>query len=215
MLRSTTNLKNPLAKKKMAAPTLRASSVHVGLTLMPRQQVSAQSEIGMSVKEADVAYNIHPAKKTPSAAVRLDQFRHVVADAGLEQKVAIERDGVPQKLVGHLLDETGISPIQFQQLIGIPKATFVKKKANNEPIAGASGHSIVGLVELINKADEIVAAQNISAAKQFDAAKWVGEWIYRKQPALGGLRPADFMDTPSGRESVKRLLGSLQSGAYQ
>jgi uncharacterized protein (DUF2384 family) len=32
---------------------------------------------------------------------------------------------------------------------------------------------------------------------------------------LGGRRPADLLDTPTGVEVVARLLGSLESGAFQ
>ena len=39
--------------------------------------------------------------------------------------------------------------------------------------------------------------------------------IERPQPALGGRKPADLIDTPTGVEVVARLLGSIESGAYQ
>lgn len=32
---------------------------------------------------------------------------------------------------------------------------------------------------------------------------------------LGGRKPADLIDTPTGVEVVARLLGSIESGAYQ
>jgi uncharacterized protein (DUF2384 family) len=35
------------------------------------------------------------------------------------------------------------------------------------------------------------------------------------QPALGGRKPADLIDTPAGVEVVARLLGSIASGAFQ
>jgi len=54
-----------------------------------------------------------------------------------------------------------------------------------------------------------------SEAKMFDATKWLGQWIERPQPALGGRKPADLLDTPTGVELVARLLGSIESGAYQ
>lgn len=52
-------------------------------------------------------------------------------------------------------------------------------------------------------------------ADGFDAVKWLGQWLERPQPALGGRRPADLMDTPTGMEMVAGLLGSIRSGAYQ
>jgi uncharacterized protein (DUF2384 family) len=52
-------------------------------------------------------------------------------------------------------------------------------------------------------------------AKDFDAVRWLGQWIERAQPALDGRRPADLLDTPTGVDLVARLLGAIQSGAYQ
>ena len=38
--------------------------------------------------------------------------------------------------------------------------------------------------------------------------------IERPQPALGGNKPADLLDTPTGLQVVSRTLGALESGAY-
>ena len=48
----------------------------------------------------------------------------------------------------------------------------------------------------------------------FDAAKWVGRWIDRPLPALGGQKPADLMDTPDGRALVFNIVAGMQSGTY-
>lgn len=41
------------------------------------------------------------------------------------------------------------------------------------------------------------------------------QWIDRPQPALEGLRPADYLDTCTGFEIMSQLMGSMRSGAYQ
>ena len=73
----------------------------------------------------------------------------------------------------------------------------------------------LGMVKLLGIAQEIVANSTAREAKTFDATKWLGQWIERPQPALGGRRPADLLDTPTGVQVVARLLGSIESGAYQ
>ena len=70
------------------------------------------------------------------------------------------------------------------------------------------------MVRLLGMARDIVANSKTLQAKDFDTAKWLGQWIELPQPALGGRRPADLLDTPTGVETVVRLLGSLESGAY-
>jgi len=41
------------------------------------------------------------------------------------------------------------------------------------------------------------------------------EWLGRPQPALGGARPVELLDTPDRIESVRRVLGVVISGACQ
>lgn len=73
-----------------------------------------------------------------------------------------------------------------------------------------------GLIDLISTVEAMLANDpDNQAGRSFDVEQWVANWIQRPQPALGGLRPAELMDTPAGRESVMRVLGAIQSGAYQ
>jgi uncharacterized protein (DUF2384 family) len=77
----------------------------------------------------------------------------------------------------------------------------------------------------IAASEQLQAVENLIAQVQamvdqsgdpggFDAARWVRQWLQRPVPALGGLRPAEYMDTAEGRALVSRLLAMAQSGAY-
>lgn len=71
------------------------------------------------------------------------------------------------------------------------------------------------LAELANKASNMACYDAKSVeAMDFDAIRWVTEWIQRSQPALAGSRPIDLMATPAGRESVIRVLEAAASGVY-
>jgi len=162
-----------------------------------------------STKKAGFEYVRH---KATSAR----KFRVMLRTAPLAERVKIEREGVPYIIVQSLIDNIGVSSSEFQAYVGIPKATFTKKMKDRAVFAGTPGQSVVGLMDLINKVDDMLAAENDNeAARNFDVEKWVGDWIQRPQPALGGMAPAQLMDTPSGRASVMRVLGAIQSGAYQ
>jgi uncharacterized protein (DUF2384 family) len=148
--------------------------------------------------------------------VKLDSFRALLRTAPLAERVQIEREGVPYQVVKGLIDEIFDSSTEFQTFVRIPKATFTKKMRDKSLFAGTTGQSVVGLMELINRVEDMLAAERDNEqARGFDVEKWVGEWIQRPQSALGGLAPADVMDTPTGRASVMRVLGAIQSGAYQ
>jgi uncharacterized protein (DUF2384 family) len=168
--------------------------------------------VRIDIKPTKKAKSEHGRHKTTSAR----KFRVMLRTAPLAERVRIERDGVPYIIVQSLIETIGVSSSEFQAYVGIPKATFTKKMKEKAAFAGTPGQSVVGLMDLINKVDEMLSAEKDNeAARTFDVEKWVGEWIQRPQPALGGMAPAQLMDTPSGRASVMRVLGAIQSGAYQ
>jgi uncharacterized protein (DUF2384 family) len=148
--------------------------------------------------------------------MKLKLFRDQLRTAPLADRVRIEREGVPSIFVKSLIDKIGVSNSDFQTYVRMPKATFTKKMKEKTLYGGATCQSVVGFMELINQVEDMLAAEpdNV-AAKDFDVEKWVGQWIQQPQPALGGMAPAELMDTPTGRASVMRVLGAIQSGAYQ
>jgi len=182
----------------------------------PRRVRKRVGTTGAKGKEA--AFPGREAASVKSAGKRppVKAFRTLLRTAPLTERIRIEREGVPSRVVKALIDQIGVSSTDFQAYVGIPKATFTKKMREQQQFAGASGQSVVGFMDLINRVEDMLAAeQDNPAAAGFDVEKWVGGWIRRPQPALGGMAPAELMDTPSGRESVMRVLGAIQSGAYQ
>ena len=72
----------------------------------------------------------------------------------------------------------------------------------------------LGLVRLLGIVKEMAENSDAPEARDFDTAKWLGDWIERPQPALGGRKPAEMIDTPAGVEAVCKLLGAIESSAY-
>ncbi|MEI2455121.1 antitoxin Xre/MbcA/ParS toxin-binding domain-containing protein [Lysobacter firmicutimachus] len=131
------------------------------------------------------------------------------------QRVAVEREGVPAQVIKDLAASMELPAVRMFNILGIAKATAESKAAQQARIAGAGGQAALGLLRLMVIAQSIVDASVSAQAGEFDLARWLGRWIEQPQPALGGRRPADLLDTPSGFDVVARLLGSLESGAYQ
>jgi putative toxin-antitoxin system antitoxin component (TIGR02293 family) len=155
----------------------------------------------------------------PSAAAAgykgLDSFVQVIADATPYQLVEYERHGVNGKFLRDLSKRMELPQLHVFEMIGVPKATAEKKVAAGTVISGSSGQAAIGVAKLIAKAEEIVAGSTSPAAKNFDAAKWLGRWLEIPQAALGGRKPAALLDTPTGLDVVLKLLGAIESGAYQ
>lgn len=127
--------------------------------------------------------------------------------------VEVERKGVGGRLLKDIAVEMNIPTSRFFSMIGVPKATAEKKASANEVIAGAGGQAALGMVRLLGIAQSI-ADNSTADISGFNVGKWLGQWIERPQPALGGKRPAEFLDTPTGVEVVSRVLGAIESGAY-
>jgi len=141
-------------------------------------------------------------------------FVHSVDDASPARLMALEREGVEGRMIKAMAGELRLPIASFYEMLGMPKATIEKKTAANEKIAGAHGHAALGMAKLLATASNIVTNSTAKDAKDFDVGKWLGAWITRPQPALGGKKPAEFLDTPTGAEVVNRLLGAIESGAY-
>jgi uncharacterized protein (DUF2384 family) len=142
------------------------------------------------------------------------EFARRFVEADPAARVQAERQGVPGALPKALADAIGVPAAVFFRMIGLPRATAARKHTDDAPVAGSAGIAVLGVLRLLGLAGAIVARSASAAARDFDTAAWFGRWIQSPHPALGGLPPADWLDTPSGIEAVGRVLGAMESGAY-
>lgn len=142
-------------------------------------------------------------------------YSQLVAKATPMQIIDLERSGVQGTLIKDMSRRMEMPSSRLFTILGIPKATAEKKAAAGEWVKGSGGQAAVGMMRLLCMAQEIAENSTANQARGFDSAKWLGQWIERPQPALGGRKPADLIDTPTGIDLVARLLGSIESGAYQ
>ena len=145
----------------------------------------------------------------------VDAFVTSVAKATPMEIVEVERHGIDSMFLKDLSKFMDIPAVRIFDIVGIPKATAEKKVAAKQPISGAGGQAALGLARLLAIAKSIVENSTAAEAKDFDVAKWLGRWIERPQPGLGGRKPADLIGTPTGLDMVARVLGAIERGAYQ
>ena len=156
-----------------------------------------------------------PRSKHEGTTWDVDSYVRRFAKATPIEIVEIERQGVRGSFIKDLSRRLEIPTSRMFGILGVPKATAEKKAAAGEMVTGSGGQAAIAMVKLLVIAKDIVANSTAPRAKGFDAAKWLGQWIERPQPSLGGRKAADLIDTPTGVEVVARLLGSIASGAYQ
>lgn len=130
---------------------------------------------------------------------------------GLE-RVQMIREGVPAIFLERIVRKMGIPKERLYATLRLPRSTVDRKIRNNEALSPEHSERVIGLERIIGQVEVMVGESG--DPQDFDANRWVGEWLERPLPALGGARPAEFMDTMEGQELVSRLLAQSQSGAY-
>lgn len=179
---------------------------------MPRRSRAKPKAVGAPAagKVAEPPVEISYGPKTG-----LDAYVRRVSGATPMQLVLTERAGVDARLIKDLARRMEIPASRMFAILGVPKATAEKKVAAGERVAGQGGQAAIGMIRLLGIAQDMAAASTAAEARGFDATCWLGRWIEVPQPALGGRKPAELLDTPTGVEIVARLLGSIGSGAWQ
>ncbi len=145
----------------------------------------------------------------------IDDFVAKVYEADPLVLIEAERVGVAGVFVKDLSKRMEIPAQRMFSMLGVPKATAEKKVSAGELLSGSGGRAALGMARLLGIAKEIVGDSTAPEAKHFDSAKWLGQWLERPQPALGGRKPASLIDTPTGIDVVAKLLGAIESGSYQ
>jgi putative toxin-antitoxin system antitoxin component (TIGR02293 family) len=156
-----------------------------------------------------------PAEISYGRGTAFNAYIQRVSRATPMELVLTERAGVHARLIKDLARHLDIPASRLFAILGVAKATAEKKVAADETIAGQGGQAVIGMVRLLGIARDMAAGSTADEARDFDAAKWLGRWIDLPQPSLGGRKPAELLDTPTGVELVARLLGAVESGAYQ
>lgn len=128
------------------------------------------------------------------------------------ERVAIIRRGLPANILVQISSAMAISNELLFTTLAFPRSTVVRKIQNNEVLTSEQSERVVGLERLVGQVEVMV--KQSGNPEGFDAGRWVGEWLQRPLPALGGKKPAEFMDTMEGQNLVARFLAQSQSGAY-
>lgn len=184
---------------------------------MGQAKTSQPSKMSRHEEPAPLAAQAKPGRN-PGLYERshgLEAFLKQVNEATPMQLVEIERHGVASAFIVDLSERMELPTSRVYAMLRIPKATAARKTSAGEVIDGRAGQSVIGMVRLLGIAKDIVDDSTAEAARGFDVVKWLGQWIERPQASLGGRRPSDLIDTPTGVDIVARLLGAIRSGAYQ
>ena len=128
------------------------------------------------------------------------------------ERVQIIRKGVPASALAQLSLNMGVPRERLYSALSLPRSSVERKIKANSVLTPEQSERVLGLERLIGQVQVMV--EQSGDPTNFDASRWVSEWLDRPLPALGGASPADFMDTMEGQVLVSGLLAKSQSGAY-
>lgn len=128
------------------------------------------------------------------------------------QRSDLIESGVPAALLTLLSARLDIPREQLYATLGVKRATVDRKIKAKAILSTEQSEGAVGIARLIGQVAQMV--RESGNADDFDAARWVAEFLEHPNPALGGRRPAELMRTSDGRSAVAILVAQMQSGAY-
>lgn len=96
--------------------------------------------------------------------------------------------------------------------LGIAPATLSRRVRDAKPLSVDDSARAIGMARLVGQVQAMVEESGDPTG--FNAAEWLTQWMEMPLAALGGQRPADFMDTSEGQAMVSNVLARMQSGAY-
>lgn len=126
-------------------------------------------------------------------------------------KIHTIRTGVAAQRVGQLSSIMGIPKEALMDSLGLSRATINRKVQRDQSLSPEESERVMGMEALIGQVEAMIDSEN---APEFNAAKWLANWLAAPLPALGGATPGSFMDTVEGQKYVGNLLEMAQSGAY-
>ena len=127
-------------------------------------------------------------------------------------RVQMIKHGLPASVPGDVAQRMGISKERLFATLGLPRATVERKLRQQQVLSPDESARVLGMARLVGQVQRMV--EESGQPEGFDAAAWVARWIDRPVPALGGLKPAELLDTAEGQAIVANVLSRAQTGAY-
>ena len=142
-----------------------------------------------------------------SAAKFVEAYRSAAID-----RVRLIKQGISAGVLDQMAKDMSISKVRLADTLGVARFTVGGTVLKRKVLSTDEGSRVLGMASLIGQVQTMVCESG--DPEGFNAAEWVARWIDRPLPALGGLRPAELMDTFDGQALVSSMVARMQNGAY-
>ena len=127
-------------------------------------------------------------------------------------RVRLSEQGISADVLDQMAKDMSISKARLAVTLGVARSTVDSKALKRKVLSPDEGSRVLGMASLIGQVHTMICESG--NPEGFNAAEWVARWIDRPLPALGGLRPAELMDTFHGQTLVSSMGARMQSGGY-
>jgi len=127
-------------------------------------------------------------------------------------RIRLIKRGISADVLEQMAKDMSIPNARLAETLGVARATIDREARNQKVLSPDEGSRVLGMASLIGQVHTMICESGDPAG--FKAAEWVARWIDRPLPALGGLKPAELMDTFDGQALVSSMVARMQSGAY-
>lgn len=127
-------------------------------------------------------------------------------------RIRVFKEGVPARHIDALSTSMHTTKDALIETLRLSRATLNRKSRAEQPLSQDESERVLGMVALIGQVQVMI--EEAGDGTPFDAAAWVASWLQRPVPALGGRKPAEFMDSVEGQKLVAHTLAMAHSGAY-
>jgi putative toxin-antitoxin system antitoxin component (TIGR02293 family) len=224
------------SKKIGLASTARGSVIRRNLLSMPSDTEGA-SEIGKPRGQVDVLNRLmgsrrggvtealkqvdrlFPRQNVPVSVGRIRttskrtlSFANVY-NAAPKERIGVVKNGVDPSMVQEIAAGLSTTTGFVTEILGLKRSTIARKQSTTDAkLSLEDSEKLVGLAKLAGQVE--VMLQESGNASGFDTGKWLTEWLNEPMGALGGQKPAQYMDTNEGQAVVSNLLLQVQHGIY-
>ncbi|HEY2035379.1 MAG TPA: antitoxin Xre-like helix-turn-helix domain-containing protein [Steroidobacteraceae bacterium] len=113
------------------------------------------------------------------------------------------RRGLPAGMFDQVAASLGVSTTLLATRLGVARRTLTRKQGSGSALP----------VDVSEKVLRIARIRNL-ARRVFSTDRAVGQWLFKRDSALGSVAPIDILDTEVGGREVEDLLVSLAHGQF-
>uniref|UniRef100_UPI00313AE125 antitoxin Xre-like helix-turn-helix domain-containing protein n=1 Tax=Herbaspirillum sp. C7C2 TaxID=2736666 RepID=UPI00313AE125 len=107
-------------------------------------------------------------------------------------KIRLIRSGVPAQHVGELALIMDMPKQVLIKSLGLSRSNINRRTQYARTLSPGESERVLGMQMLIGQVQAMI---NLENSPNFDAAKWLSNWLLSPLPALGGAAPASYLDT--------------------